>query len=663
MVSVIAIFLNEERFIREAIESVVAQTYDAWELLLVDDGSTDASTEIAQRYAERYPGKIRYLEHGHHANRGMSASRNLGILNARGEYLAFLDADDVWFPQKLDRQVAILRSHPEAAMVFGRSQYWNSWTGNSDDGAKDNIPELGVQADVLFRPPAMTTLLYPLGLGTAPCPSDLMLRRDAVARVGGFEESFTGNYQMYEDQAFLAKVYLNETVFVSSECWARYRIHVDSCMSVVVRNGHYWSVRRFFLNWLENYLREQRLQDKSVWSALQKALVAMDDLRAHNWQLRVAGGSDAVMIFPPDDPNGVRIAIEKATTKTGHDIQLNQPRLKVKANHRYRIQFRARADRERSIVVGFAQGHEPWQGLGLYERADLTGEWQSYEHEFLAAADESNARIHFDVGDSDISVELAAVGLFSLSDEAFIVPELQATTNGTAQADQELSARVPPLGEVRFGALRRVTPISRNWGLDRGRPVDRYYIENFLAAHSEDVRGRVLEIGDNSYTRQFGAGRVARSDVLHVSDGNPVATMVADLACAPQIPTNSFDCIIITQTLQLIYDVRAAIQTLYRILAPGGVLLATFPGISQTGDQEWGNHWYWAFTTLSARRLFEEVFSAADLKVAGFGNVLSATSFLQGLATEELTRAELDHHEPGYDVTVTVRALKPKVVP
>ena len=155
------------------------------------------------------------------------------------------------------------------------------------------------------------------------------------------------------------------------------------------------------------------------------------------------------------------------------------------------------------------------------------------------------------------------------------------------------------------------------------------------------------------------ATELLQSDVLHVVEGDPQATIIADLASADHIPSNSFDCIILTQTLQLIYDVRAALKTIYRILKPSGILLATFPGISQTYDNEWGDTWYWNFTSLSARRLFEEVFPTEHLKIEAFGNVLAAISFLHGLAVEELRPEELDHREPGYEVTIAVRAQKP----
>src|SRR5262249_40041371 len=139
LVSVIIIFLNAEKFLQEAIESVVAQTYDHWELLLADDGSTDGSTGIARQYADHYPGKVRYLEHAGHQNRGMSASRNLGIRHAVGEYIAFLDADDVWLPHKLEEQVAILNAHPETGMVYGATQVWHSWTGDPKDIPRDSM--------------------------------------------------------------------------------------------------------------------------------------------------------------------------------------------------------------------------------------------------------------------------------------------------------------------------------------------------------------------------------------------------------------------------------------------------------------------------------------------------------------------------------------------
>ncbi len=218
----------------------------------------------------------------------------------------------------------------------------------------------------------------------------------------------------------------------------------------------------------------------------------------------------------------------------------------------------------------------------------------------------------------------------------------------------------PPVGAVDFGSLRRLTPISYNSGYNRGTPIDRYYIENFLAQNSSDIKGRVLEIGDRSYTTQFGGERVTQSDVLHVVEGNPDATIVGDLTCADRIPSDAFDCLILTQTLQLIYDVRAALNTIHRILKPGGVVLVTFPGITPIAADQWGDYWCWSFTTLSGRLLFEEFFPNTNVRVETYGNVLAATAFIQGLATEELHKQELDHRDRCYEVIITVRAIKPE---
>jgi glycosyltransferase involved in cell wall biosynthesis/ubiquinone/menaquinone biosynthesis C-methylase UbiE len=210
---------------------------------------------------------------------------------------------------------------------------------------------------------------------------------------------------------------------------------------------------------------------------------------------------------------------------------------------------------------------------------------------------------------------------------------------------------------IDFGDLRRLTPITRGYGYSRGRPVDRYFIEGFLERNALAIRGRVLEIGDDAYTRRFGGARVSRSDVLHLSSASPSATIVADLTSAPHVPANEFDCIVCTQTLQLIYDVKAAVHTLYRILRPNGVALVTVPGISQIDDPSWASAWSWSFTPVSAARIFREAFGEA-VQVETYGNVLTATAFLHGLATEDLERNELDTADPAYPLLITIKALK-----
>jgi SAM-dependent methyltransferase len=218
-----------------------------------------------------------------------------------------------------------------------------------------------------------------------------------------------------------------------------------------------------------------------------------------------------------------------------------------------------------------------------------------------------------------------------------------------------------PVGRVRFGSFRRLKPVDPDFGFGRGRPIDRYYIEGFLARHADDVRGRVLEVADDSYTWQFGGGRVTASDVLHLGEGNPSATIVGDLTSAEHIPSSTFDCAIVTQTLHLIYDVRAAVETLHRVLKPGGVVLATFPGIVPIERAGPLKHGHWGLTILSARRLFEEVFLAGSVSVEAHGNVLAATAFLHGLVAEELRSEELDYSDPDYELLIAVRAKKAEV--
>jgi SAM-dependent methyltransferase len=215
-----------------------------------------------------------------------------------------------------------------------------------------------------------------------------------------------------------------------------------------------------------------------------------------------------------------------------------------------------------------------------------------------------------------------------------------------------------PAGEVRFGDLRRLTPISMKWGWDRGVPVDRYYIEKFLAQHASDINGRVLEIGDDTYTKRFGGDRVTAAEVLDIDKNNPHATIVEDLTVGHSIPSESFDCIIFTQTLQSIYDGPAAMSTLHRILKPGGFLLATFPGISHLGYGETRKTFSWNYTSLSAQKQFAEFFGDANVKVEAFGNVLTTICFLHGLAARELRTEELDFNDPAYPFLITVRAVK-----
>ena len=213
--------------------------------------------------------------------------------------------------------------------------------------------------------------------------------------------------------------------------------------------------------------------------------------------------------------------------------------------------------------------------------------------------------------------------------------------------------------KVNFGSLRRLTPFSREFGFDRGKPVDRVYIESFLNSFAADIRGRVLEIGDDYYSRTYGGSRITNQDVLHITPGNPGATIIADLTDAPHIPSEHFDCIVFAQTLHLIYDIRGALATLHRILKPGGVLLATAPGISQVcREAGYPDADSWRFTVSSATRFFTEFFAETEVRTQTYGNVLTATAFLYGLAAHELKLAEVDYLDADYPVIIGIRARK-----
>jgi glycosyltransferase involved in cell wall biosynthesis/SAM-dependent methyltransferase len=540
LVTALIVFLNAEKFLEEAIQSVFSQTYPHWELLLVNDGSTDGSSLIARQYQEKFPQQIRYLEHNDHQNHGISASRSLGIQHAQGKYIAFLDADDIWLPEKLDQQVNTLEAHPDAALVYGLYEHWYSWTGETEDAQRDFVLPLGVPENSLLTPPHLFEPFIISQEATIPCPSTVMFRREIIPAIGGYSDHGLGG--SYEDQIFYAKVGLIAPVYAANHCWARYRQHPDSICAGVQKEGLEYGVRLAFLTWLADYLSAKGFTNPKIWRGLRKELWRCQHPRLHRF---------------------------------ARSIRQKSKRLELVLS---RIAYRILPS---PLFLGL-------RGLWLRERV------------------------------------------------------------------------TPPVGWVRLGNLRRLTPLSREFGYDRGLPIDRYYIEDFLSRRNMDIRGRVLEIADDTYTRRFGGEQVTQSDVLHATPGNPVATLVGDLTAADNIPDDYFDCVVLTQTLQVIYNVPAAINTLYRILKPGGVALVTIPGISPVSryDMErWG--YYWSFTTASARRLFEEVFPRECIQVEAYGNVLTSVAFLMGMAVEELRQQEMDTRDPAYELLITIRAVKP----
>lgn len=535
-VSVVMIFFQAERFIEEAIGSVLAQTFERFELLLVDDGSTDGGPAIAARAAARDP-RARVLRHADGANHGMSAARNLGVRQARADVVAFLDADDVWEPDHLEHQLSVLEAHPGADVVGGRALYWRSW---DDPTAADDVTGLAAAPGRLVRPPDMLLAYLDEGWTTVPTCS-LLVRRDTFLACGGSEEGFRG---MFEDTALLSKLYLRATTVLTDGVTARYRQHPGSACAVATQTGAYRAAnpspsRKQFMEWLDAYLRSSDVQADPTASA--------GDARLH------AAVQRELSPYRPAWKAPVRLAVSAVADRARASLPAPVRRVLSTA---------------RSVASGVGVGH------------------------------------------------------------------------------------------VRFGALRRLEPISRDFGFVRGLPIDRHYIEGYLAEHRADIRGRVLEVGDDTYTRRFGGEQVERADVLHVYEGNELATFVGDLAEGAGLPDSAFDCIVLTQTLHLVYDMAAAVRTLRRVLKPGGVVLATVPGISQVSADEWRHGWYWSLTPAAAGRLFGDEFGPDAVDVRSYGNVLTASSFLQGLSAGELRPAELDHQDPQFPMVVAVRAVR-----
>jgi glycosyltransferase involved in cell wall biosynthesis len=278
LVSVITPFLDPNPdFFEEAIAGVFAQSHQDWELLLVDDGSGDAAREFAVRMANKHPGKIRYLHHPNHANRGASATRNLGIEHSQGKYIAFLDADDVWLPRKLEEQVCGLDRNPDAAMLFGDTLYWYSWTGQTEHKRRDFYVKLGVPAPCSIEAPKYLELSLN-GLVSVPCMSDVIVRGQGAQSVGGFEDSFRS---FYDDQVFFAKIWLRLPILVMPDHWNLYRQHPESMCALEGGAQNREVHRGAYLDWLAEYIQKIEFCDAPVRRALnQQRLVSRVSRRA-----------------------------------------------------------------------------------------------------------------------------------------------------------------------------------------------------------------------------------------------------------------------------------------------------------------------------------------------------------------------------------------------
>jgi SAM-dependent methyltransferase len=536
--SVVVTTYEHARYLGDALESIVSQQIPGIDVVVVDDGSTDRPEKVVARF----PG-IRLIRQD---NRGLAAARNTGLAHCTGEYVIFLDADDMFVPGGLAADLAVASAHPHAALAYGA----HVRTGPDGHTVTETV-YVPVEPDDSYR---QFLRCNPIGMhGSA------LLRRTAVVEVGGFDESLPAceDYDLYLRLAARYEVRSHPAVV------AAYRIH-DNNMST-----------------------DTGLMLGAV--------------------LRVLAGQ---------------------RRHVRHD-----PRLRRALSDGVRVWLRYYGRQE-------MRGRRPVQRPG-------TPLWRA---------------------------GLSATRLFPATVAGLLLRRYVAAGRRRAGPAARQAARgllppgvrnriswirgVPPVGRVRLGDLDRTSPISRVFGYDRGGPVDRYYIEGFLDRHRTDIHGRVLEIGDDAYTRAYGEDRVERRDVLHVHPGNRLATFVGDLAGNNDLPSDTFDCVILTQTLQLIFDVPAALATVHRILRPGGVLLATVPGISNIDPDQWGPTWYWSFTDHAVTRLAADAFPLGRIDVTTYGNVKAAVTFLHGLSAVEVDRADLDVTDPCYQVVIGLRAAK-----
>ena len=287
LVSVIIPFLNGSHWLIESLESVLNQTYINWEIIVIDDGSEEKHSLIARHFCRQHLDKIIYTEHDGHVNKGVTISRNEAAKLAKGKYLAFLDADDIWLPQKLTNQLTRFKKHPEVQAVCEPCIHWYSW---QDETAENYLEPVGAPYEKVYAPHELNKLLYPLCFASPPPPSGILITQEAFKRIGGFEPAFSGIYELYEDQAFLSKLYLNEIVLVSGDADFMYRKRADSMSSAATNMERYQTVRRFYFNWLENYMHKNKINDEAISHLINKARKELNKVPAEASAFKLYAG-------------------------------------------------------------------------------------------------------------------------------------------------------------------------------------------------------------------------------------------------------------------------------------------------------------------------------------------------------------------------------------
>lgn len=528
LVSVIIPCYNHGQYLQEAIDSIKNQDYPSIEIIVVDDGSIDNTEKVAKQNED-----VKYV---YQSNQGLSAARNTGIENSRGEYLIFLDADDWLYPQAIWKNISYLLEDNKLAFVSG-----GHYKVYIDEG-KTLEENWEVNSD---------HYIYLLQRNYIGMHATVMYSRWIFD-----EYNYDTTLKACEDYDLYLKIVRKYPVVHHNEKIAAYRLHSFNMSGNIPLM-------------LGTVLKVLDRQYKHLNTAAEKQ--AYSNGKAI-WKGYYCNELFKKLLFHP------KFASKDALST----LLKHSPQLGILYLYKRNYYMITSILKKIVPVVGLRQLHK----LGLYK--------------------------HF----------------------------------------------IPSIGKVHFGDFRSVTPFSKQFGFDRGGAIDRYYVENFLEKEADSIKGRVLEIGDNSYTLQYGKDRISKSDILHVDDSNKSATIVGDISNAPHIPDNSFDCLILTQTLHLIYDFKEALNTCYRILKPGGTLLLTVPGITPIDHFEWKETWYWSFTDKAMKKVMNETFKNGKSEVNNYGNVHVATAFLYGLGLQEISKVKLDEHDPHFQVIITVKAVK-----
>jgi len=765
-VSVVIPCFNLGAFLDEAVQSVLDQSFQDFEILIVDDGSTDAATRHLLTSYRRPRTRVLRTQ-----NRGRCLARNLGIEQARARYVTCLDADDVLEPRFLEVTVSAL----EAESSLGFASCWN----RAFDGA-----------DYLWSPASCD---FPRLLAECTVFSAIVTRREHLLALGGFDPGMTR--MGYEDWELGIKlVDSGRRGRIIPEPLYRYRIRPDSMSHADVAPDNHGRVVRYLvdryaaayrrhlggvLEIIEARIEElipQRTDSTASPSEVRTRAFLQDELRtlldSRSWalarplryakarlaelahRLRPAARADVdltIVITAGDDGQALTETLASIRRQAIDDLEiivvdggatgllvrrvLEQCRAAgCRIVHDGGTAAALRQARGR-LILALDAGQELSGSLPtaiatlaadaalefavprlrdadgdgfdwLVAPLDLTQALICSRWPFPLVRRRALAAIAVDDSGPTIGAtgQDVAIRLLSAGHRGQLVPELTIVESATRAppadspalrsrvtfrdhrglfeasyrevivAHEDLRRRFQDHiqgktevakpnrssatpAPVDLGDVRRLEPVSRVWGLDRGQPLDRYYIEQFLETHRADIRGRVLEVKDAHYTERYGEA-VERSDVVDIAADNSRATIVADLTSAGALPAASFDCVILIQTLHVIYDLRAALRNAVGALKPGGVLLASLPCLSRIDYESGIDGDFWRMTPAAASRLFEDVCAPAAVEVHGYGNVLAGCGFLMGLAVGDLTNVELDHRDPYHPLVLCVRVVK-----